>query len=115
MSEAWVVALLIKSRHKLDAGYVSIYDQNTNPCSSAGGFGINESILCMYIDLDMLIEACDMPDLQQDTLTLMMSGYTITDIALRRACEYNSVKEQFEQAVCRIVGMNNRRWRVAHE
>lgn len=93
---------------------MSAHDQDISPHSSSGAFGINESILCMYIDLDMLIEACDMPESQRNTLTLMMGGYTVTDIALLRGCEYNTVKEQFEQAVCRIVNMNNQRWVAAY-
>lgn len=82
--------------------------------AGAGAFGLNEDAICVYADLDTLIEACDMPDGQRDTIMMIMDGYTLSDVASLHDIAYNTVLEQYRNAVLRIVDHSKARWAAVY-
>lgn len=62
------------------------------------------------MDLDRLIAACDIPDDLMSTLTLVMDGYSLRDIAELHEREVKAVEREFRNAVSLIVRKNNQAW-----
>ena len=46
-----------------------------------GVFALNEDVICIYADLDSLIQRAGLSKQEQLTVDLLMNGYTLTDIA----------------------------------
>lgn len=110
LSEARVVAALIQSRSRIDAGYVSADGMEGAMDYGPGVFDLNESIVCTYADLDTLIDTCGMTDGQHTTVAMLMAGYTIADIASICCLAADLVFAAFREAVARIVAQENRCW-----
>lgn len=77
---------------------------------SEGGFALNEDALCVYADLDSLIERAGLSDQERMTVNLVMKGYLLADIAEH----YGKTRQTFEtllkRAVKKIVKRNNADW-----
>lgn len=75
-----------------------------------GVFALNEDILCLYADLDSLIEKAGLSDQELLTVKLLMKGYIISDIA----DHYGKARQTFEilekRAIKKIVKQNNANW-----
>lgn len=75
-----------------------------------GVFALNEDILCIYADLDSLIERAGLSDQELLTVKLLMKGYIISDIA----DHYGKARQTFEilekRAIKKIVKRNNADW-----
>jgi len=75
-----------------------------------GVFALNEDILCIYADLDSLIEKAGLSDQELLTVKLLMKGYIISDIA----DHYGKARQTFEilekRAIKKIVKQNNANW-----
>lgn len=75
-----------------------------------GVFALNEDILCIYADLDSLIERAGLSDQELLTVKLLMKGYIISDIA----DHYGKARQTFEilekRAIKKIVKQNNANW-----
>ena len=75
-----------------------------------GVFALNEDVLCIYADLDSLIERCGLSDQERLIVDLMMKGYLLTDIAEH----YGKTRQTFEtllkRAIKKIVKQNNADW-----
>ena len=75
-----------------------------------GVFALNEDILCIYADLDSLIERAGLSDQEMLTVKLLMKGYIISDIA----DHYGKTRQTFEilekRAIKKIVKQNNADW-----
>ena len=75
-----------------------------------GVFALNEDILCIYADLDSLIEKAGLSDQELLTVKLLMKGYIISDIA----DHYGKARQTFEilekRAIKKIVKQNNADW-----
>ena len=82
----------------------------TNALATDGVFALNEDVLCIYADLDSLIERADLSDNERLTVDLMMKGYIISDIAEH----YGKSRQNFEillkRAIKKIVKRNNDDW-----
>ena len=75
-----------------------------------GVYPLNEDVICVYADLDSLIERAGLSDGERMTVDLLMRGYAIADIAEY----YNKTRQTFEillkRAVKKIVKCNNADW-----
>lgn len=75
-----------------------------------GVFALNEDILCLYADLDSLIERAGLSDQELLTVKLLMQGYMLSDIA----DHYGKARQTFEilekRAIKKIVKRNNADW-----
>ncbi len=108
-SDPDVVAKLIKERSKIDKYYTD-EEESFNPMVSNGTPVVVEEVMCIYIDLESLIESCGLSPTEKKIVGDLMYGYTISDIA-----EYYKVARQtcdvmFHRAVDKIVRENNKRW-----
>lgn len=75
-----------------------------------GVFELNEDALCIYADLDRLIETADLSPLERKTVEFLMYGYSITDIAENFGKTRQSYEIMFKRAVKKIVAKNNKDW-----
>lgn len=73
-------------------------------------FALNEDVLCIYADLDSLIERTELSPLERETVEYLMKGYSLPDIA----DHFKKTRQQFEvlfkRAVKKIVKTNNTDW-----
>lgn len=104
--------LLIVYRSKLDAagGMVMLDGLTDNTMMTSGTPVINEDMLCLYIDLDRLIESASLSPLQQTVVTEVMKGYSITDIAEELTVSKQLVATSLSRAADKIAETNNRGW-----
>ena len=73
-------------------------------------FALNEDILCIYADLDSLIERSGLSDQEQLTVNLLMKGYALYDIAEHYGKSRQNFDILFRRAVKKIVKRNNADW-----
>ena len=82
----------------------------THVLTTDGVFALNEDVLCIYADLDSLIERAELSANERLTIDLLMKGYVLTDIAEH----YGKSRQNFEillkRAVKKIVKRNNADW-----
>ena len=114
LCEEKTVAKQIQERSRQDPTY---YPSLTN-ASIFMTDGINlggEPIICTYIDLEMLIDACNFSSRERLVLDDLMYGYNSQDIADSLAVARQTIDVIFKRAVKKIVEENNRRWRAVYE
>ena len=75
-----------------------------------GVFALNEDILCIYADLDSLIQRTDLSPLEQETVLYLMKGYSLPDIAEHFGKTRQLFEIVFKRAVRKIVKRNNTDW-----
>lgn len=79
---------------------------------SNGVFPLNEDAICIYADLDRLIETAGLSKAEWVTVQWLMRGYALSDIAEK----YGKTRQTFEvflkRAVDKIVKKNNSDWLV---
>lgn len=75
-----------------------------------GVFALNEDVLCIYADLDSLIDRAELSDAEKTTIKYMMQGYALTDIAEHFGKTRQSFEILFKRAVKKIVKRNNADW-----
>lgn len=75
-----------------------------------GVFPLNEDVLCIYADLDSLIERAGLTENERLIVDYLMKGYLLSDIAEH----YGKSRQNFEillkRAVKKIVKRNNADW-----
>ena len=104
-----VVARLIKERSRIDK-YSTEETASCNPMVSNGTPVVVEDILCIYIDLESLINACGLSPTEKRIVRDLMYGYSISDIADHYKVTRQTCDTMFHRAVDKIVKENNRRW-----
>lgn len=62
------------------------------------------------MDLDRLIQACELTTDMMHTLKQIMGGYSLRDIAELNDRELSDVEREFRNAVSLIVRQNNQVW-----
>lgn len=77
---------------------------------SEGGFALNEDALCVYADLDSLIERAGLSDGERTAVQYVMRGYTLADIAEHFGKTRQIFEIFFNRAVKKIVKRNNADW-----
>ncbi len=75
-----------------------------------GVFSLNEDILCIYTDLESLIERTELSPMERDTITYLMKGYSLPDIAYHFGKTRQVFEILFKRAVKKIVKRNNKDW-----
>lgn len=109
LSEERVVQKLIRERAVMDQSFYPLTEP-AHVLTTDGVFALNEDVLCIYADLDSLIERCGLSDQERLTVDLLMKGYIISDIAEY----YGKSRQNFEilekRAIKKIVKQNNADW-----
>lgn len=109
LSEERVVQKLIRERATQDESYYPIVEPSC-ALTTDGVFALNEDILCIYADLDSLIERAGLSDQELLTLQWLMKGYSLRDIA----DHYGKSRQNFDillkRAVKKIVKRNDTDW-----
>lgn len=77
-------------------------------------FPLNEDVLCLYTDLDSLIERCGLSASESETVKYVMEGYSLADIAEQYGKARQTVEIFFNRAVKKIVRQNNADWEKTH-
>lgn len=75
-----------------------------------GVFPLNEDVLCIYADLDSLIERAGLSKQERLTVDLLMKGYILADIAEHYGKSKQNFDILFRRAVKKIVKRNNMDW-----
>ena len=75
-----------------------------------GVFSLNEDVLCIYADLDSLIDRSGLSDLEKLTVDLLMKGYSLKDIADHYGKRRQTFEILLKRAVNKIVKQNNADW-----
>lgn len=78
-------------------------------------YDFNEAVICTYVDLDELIEHSGMTEIQRNTVDMLMQGYGLGDIAAIRGIHRQSVQDQLNRAIERIIAENNQRWAATQQ
>lgn len=77
-------------------------------------FPLNEDVLCLYADLDSLIERCGLSVAEQQAVDYVMKGYALSDIAENFGKTRQTLEIFFARAVKKIVKQNNADWEKTH-
>lgn len=92
-----------------------IAKQNVNSLlESSGSFALSETVLCTYMDLDRLIDACRFAIRQLRMLKRLMAGATIVDIAQMENQPVERVERDFRNIVSRITRQHRKNWIDIH-
>lgn len=75
-----------------------------------GVFALNEDVLCIYADLDLLIEHTDLSPMERQTIKYVMEGYALPDIAEHFGKTRQTFEVLFKRAVRKLVKQNNAEW-----
>ena len=75
-----------------------------------GVFALNEDILCIYADLDSLIDRAGLSDNERITVDWVMKGYVISDIAEHYGKSRQNFEILFKRAIKKIVKRNTEDW-----
>ena len=67
-------------------------------------------MLCIYADLDSLIERTDLSPMERETVHYLMKGYALPDIAFHFGKTRQTFEVIFKRAVRKIVKRNNADW-----
>lgn len=105
LTEERVVRELIRNRIKIDNTYAMKLYETDNPAVSNGVPPFDEDIICVYIDLDRVIERCGLSDMQMLVVKEMMKGYSAQDIGencFEQVTQRQSINVQFNRAVEKI-------------
>jgi len=73
-------------------------------------FALNEDIICIYVDLDDLIERTDLSPTERATIQYLMKGYSLPDIAYHFGKTRQTFEILFKRAVKKIVKRNEMDW-----
>lgn len=82
----------------------------THVLTTDGVFSLNEDILCIYADLDSLIERSGLSEQERLTVDLLMKGYVLSDIADHYGKSRQNFEIMLKRAVKKIVKRNNADW-----
>lgn len=82
----------------------------THVLTTEGVFALNEDVLCIYTDLDSLIERAGLSEQERLTVDLLMRGYMLQDIADHYGKSRQNFDILFRRAVKKIVKLNNADW-----
>ena len=78
--------------------------------STDGVFALNEDVICIYADLDSLIERAGLSRGERLVVDWLMRGYLLPDIAEHYGKSRQNVEILMKRAVKKIVRRNNADW-----
>lgn len=73
-------------------------------------FSINEDVICIYADLDSLIERTDLSPMEREIIMYLMKGYSLPDIAYHFGKTRGTCDTLFKRAIKKIVKRNDKDW-----
>lgn len=91
---------------------MKLYD--SSPLISQGVAPMSEPVTVTYLDLDRLIDKCELTKLEQLVLDLLMRGYTRSDIRDDTNLTMETIVSLLTSAVEKIVEMNEYEWHRSH-
>lgn len=77
---------------------------------TSGIFLFSEPILCVYVDLENLIEQCKLTAEERRVVKYLMLGYSAADIGERLGKTRQTIDVHFKRAVEKICKKNNENW-----
>lgn len=110
LSDETVVRTLVEQRAKLDpikkaaASATSLFE------ASADTSPLVEDIICLYVDLDRLIEAVQFPASEAFVLGKVMEGYTIGDLSDIYGGSRQAYSGYYRRAIGKIVKESQEQW-----
>lgn len=110
LGEATTVAQLIMARSMINTGYTAC-DESLNAGEySASESKLDEHLICLYADLDTLLEEVDFTQGQGRLVDRLMEGYTLSDVAMELGVSKQSVHRQLQRIVLKIITTHQTRW-----
>lgn len=88
-----------------------MYERDSDGLVSNGVFPFSEPVLCVYADLDHLIETAGLSAGERKIVALTMEGYGFMDIAERYGKTRQTIHAMFKRAVVKICQQNGEEWR----
>lgn len=82
--------------------------------SSNGAFPFSEPVLCVYADIDTLIETAPLTKDERKIVHQVMRGYGFSDIAEHYGVTRQTVHILFRHAVTKLCRENDARWERTH-
>ncbi len=79
-----------------------------------GAFPLNDDVLCVYIDLDRMIDTAGLSPMEGQIVSLLMEGYALSDIADHFGHARQTAGVMFDRAVEKIVEANNAAWEAVY-
>jgi len=67
-------------------------------------------VLCVYADVDRLIDGASLTQAERRVAEQVMRGYGITDIGDHYGCTAQTINTLFRRAVVKICRRNDREW-----
>lgn len=108
LSDDQVIKGLLMFRDKLDIYYCfSLKD-----CRTHDARDINESLICLYADLDELIRSCRFDQIQLWIITWISCGYRFNEIGAQLGTEGRIISTLFTQMCKRIARQHEYQWRL---
>lgn len=77
---------------------------------AANTTSVKESVFLLYVDLDRLIEQCDLSPMQQQTIDSLMAGHTVVDMAEMHGGTRQAYQIYLTRAAEKIARQNTRNW-----
>lgn len=100
---------LIKYRWMIDSYYDT--DQSYSIYEAGNVQPLNQELICLYTDLDNLIEKCKFNDRQKIIIKLLMDGWTEEDIANEFGQHVSQIYKTFDTICEKIRKQNNFEWK----
>lgn len=82
----------------------------THVMTTDGVFPLNEDVLCIYADLDSLIERAGLTENEKLIVDCLMKGYLLSDIAEHYGKSRQNCEILLKRAVKKIVKRDNADW-----
>lgn len=109
MSDVRTITQLILYRSRLDGAHAAL--QETQSLMNATEIAtMYEPVFLTYVDLDTLIEQCNLASMQRRIIADLMLGYTITDCAERYDCPKQAIATHLHRAAGKIAQQNELNW-----
>lgn len=79
-----------------------------------GAFPMQDDVVCIYTDLDRLIQNAGLSPLEDQVVGFLMEGYTLSDIADHLGHARQTAGVVLDRAVDKIVAANNAQWEAVY-
>lgn len=111
LSEINTIKGLIKNRFYFDESFVAKLYESNNPIEFSGVPTFREIIICVYLDLERLMDNANLTEKQEHVIYRLMCGETEFDIADSLGDDIGNVRGVFNTACQKIKEQNDLEWR----
>lgn len=109
MSDPNTIMRLILNRSKVDGAFSALREKQ-GYVEATEIATMHEPVFLTYVDLDTLIEQCDLSEMQRSIIYALMIGYSILDYAEMNNCLKQNVYTQLNRAAEKIAQVNIENW-----